>query len=144
MAKKHALPFDSRNGRVTNSRYLLESEAYIALTSQAKTLMTLLHIHWRNDKPVDYGLREAQEKIPCCNKKASKVFKELEEKGFIECIEQSSFSSRTTSKSRSWKLLWLPYKGNPPENDWDVINSNKNSIVKKAAKHREKLASNNQ
>jgi hypothetical protein len=36
----------------------------------------------------------------------------------------------------------MPYKGNPPENDWDTINANKNAIIKKAAKHREKLASN--
>jgi len=144
MSKKHALPFDSRGGRVTNSRYLLESKTYISLTAQAKTLMTLMQLHWRNDKAVDYGLREAQAKIPCCNKTASKCFYELEDSGFIECIEQSLFSSRTKSKSRTWQLLWLPYKGNPPQNDWDVINSHKNTITKKAAKHREKLASNNQ
>ncbi|EPD12680.1 MULTISPECIES: hypothetical protein [Cycloclasticus] len=142
MAKKNALPFDSRRGSITNSRYLLESEAYIGLTAQAKTLMTLMQLHWRNDKPVDYGIREAQAKIPCCNKTASKCFYELERNGFIRCIEQSIFSTRIKSKSRTWQLLWMPYKGNPPENDWDTINANKNAIIKKAAKHREKLASN--
>ena len=136
---KVKLPFDKRLGVVVTSRYFLESDGYLSLSAQAKALISLMHVHWRNDKSVDYGIREAQQKIPCCNKTAIKTFNELEAKGFIRCVEQSMFSSRTQSKSRSWQLLWLPYKSNPPENDWDTENVSKNRLLKKAAKHREKI-----
>jgi hypothetical protein len=142
--KKTKLPFDRRSGVIVICRYLLESGRYINLSPQAKTLMILLQTHWLNDKPVDYGIREAQKKIPCCNKTAIKAFKELEKNGFVHCLEQSSFNSRTQSKSRSWQLLWLPYKGKPPENDWDVDSAKRNIIVKRASEHRSNLSSNNQ
>ena len=137
--QKSNIPFDKRGGVIVISSYLLKSTAYLSLSSQAKTLILLLQIHWKNDKPVDYGIREAQEKIPCCNKTAIKVFKELESKGFIRCVVQSMFSSRTESKSRSWQLLWLPFKSNPPENEWDIDNAGKNLIIKKATTHRDKI-----
>ena len=138
---KAKLPFDKRRGVIVTSRYLLESKDYLSLSAQAKALISLMHIHWKNDKPVDYGIREAQQKIPCCNKMAIKTFKELEAKGFIRCVEQSMFSSRTQSKSRSWQLLWLPYEYNPPENDWDSENAPKNELLKKAVIHRDKIHS---
>ena len=146
MAKKQRSkpPFDKRGGVIVVNKYLLNSTNYLSLSPQSKALMTAMHQHWHNEKPVDYGIREAQVKIPCCNKTAIKSFKELEQNGFIRCVEPSIFSSRTQSKSRSWQLLWLPYKGNPPENDWDVDNAKKNALVKSAAKHRANLPSMNQ
>lgn len=121
---KHTLPFDKKGGVVAIQRRLLESDNYLSLRPQAKVLMTLLQIHWRNDKAVDYGLREAAQKIPCDRKTAIKAFSQLQEKGFLTCFEQSMFSSRTQSKSRSWRLEWLPFNDQPPKNKWEVVDEN--------------------
>lgn len=117
--KRGSLPFDQRGSRVVLRTHLLKSNVYLSLSPQAKVLMTLLHIHWNNEKLVDYGIREAAEKIPCSDKTASKAFNQLQERGFIACIEQSFFSSRTESKARGWRLEWLPYKNKPPTNTWE-------------------------
>jgi hypothetical protein len=124
-SKKRTLPFDNRGGCVVMRTHLLKSDAYLSLKPQAKVLMTLLQIHWKHDKPVDYGIREAAAKIPCSDKTASNAFNELQDKGFILCVEESFFSSRTQSRTRSWRLEWLPTTYAPPTNTWEKC-SNKN------------------
>ena len=119
VGKRFKQPFDQHGRALVTSTYLIKSEPYLTLMPQAKVLMMLLQLHWRADKLVDYGIREAAEKIPCDPKTASKAFKQLEELGFIKCIEQSIFSSRTMSKSRTWRLEWLPFNDQPPRNTWD-------------------------
>lgn len=116
---KIRLPFDNRGGVIVQRRPFLESERYLSLSSQAKVLITLMQIHWRNDQPVGYGIREAVKKIPCAKGTAQKAFKELEKKGFIVKIDESLFNSRFMSKSRTWRLTWLPYHGKAPTNDWE-------------------------
>jgi len=116
------LPFDRRgkkNGLVSIQMVLLKSDVYISLLAQSKVLMILLQMHWRNDKAVDYGVREAETKVPCAYNTARKAFNELQNKGFIVMVEPSYFSSRTQSKSRTWRLTWLPFKYEPPTNDWE-------------------------
>lgn len=117
--KKSNLPFDRAGGVVAIQRRLLESHNYSTLSPYAKALISLLQIHWSNDKYVDYGVREAQKKIPCARKTAMKAFKELQKRGFITCMELAFFSSRTESKSRSWRLEWLPSNGLEPSNLWE-------------------------
>lgn len=116
---KNSLPFDRRGSAVVFNTYLLNSKKYLALRPQAKVLITLLQIHWRNDKPVDYGIREAAEKILCDERTAAKAFRQLQEGKFITCVEESVFNSRTGSKSRSWRLEWMPFNHNKPNNYWD-------------------------
>lgn len=118
--KKNALPFDKRGGVLVKRRGMVESSAYSSLSPHAKALIDLMQLHWRNDEPVAYGVREAQEKIPCCRKKAMKVFDELRNNGFIVMINESLFNSRTCSKARTWRLTWLPFKGKSPTNDWEI------------------------
>lgn len=118
--KKQALPFDQRGGRIVIQRVLLESANYLTLRAQEKVLITLLHIHWRNEKPVDYGIAEAAKKIPCDRRIAIRAFKALEERGFISLVSESMFNSRTQSKSRSWRLEWLPYNSRAPSNKWEL------------------------
>ena len=117
--KKHQIPFDNRGGTVVTPRRLYDSRNYLTLTAQAKALMPLLHIHWRNDKYVDYGIREASDKIPCDRRTATKAFNALEERGFITMIDYALFNSRTGSKSRTWQLEWLPFNDRPPTNKWE-------------------------
>ena len=117
--KKGSLPFDKRGGTLAINRRLLNSEAYKFLKPTDKVLMLLLHEQWRNEKPVSYGVREAAKKIPCSINTASKCFTTLQNLGFIECVEQSQFNTRTGSKARDWRLTWLPYQDRPPSNSWE-------------------------
>lgn len=117
--KKNSQPFDRRGGVVTMSCHFLESVQYTRLSAQAKVLITLMQIHWKSYKPVDYGIREAAQKVPCTRNTAVRVFKELREAGFIVLVDESLFSSRTQSKARTWRLTWLPFNDRPPTNDWE-------------------------
>lgn len=119
MVKKLKPKFDQREGVIVQCKYLHKSVAYLSLTAQAKVLMSLMQMHWTYENRVDYGVREAQAKIPCAKNTASKAFKELQEKGFITLLEESFFSSRTESKSRVWRLTWMPTGLSAPSNDWD-------------------------
>ena len=80
------------------SRAMRESLAYVSMPATAKVLMDLLHLQWRNDRPVGYGVREAAQKIGCTANTAAKAFKTLQERGFIICVEQSLFNSKTGSR----------------------------------------------
>ena len=117
--KKQSLPFDKRGGTIVLCRRLIESENYQTLSTHARALMTLLQVQWRPHKPVDYGVREAEKRLVCNRKTAMKAFNQLIERGFIICMDQSRFSSRTHSKTRSWRLTWLPYDFKPPMNNWE-------------------------
>jgi hypothetical protein len=117
--KKQSLPFDKRGGTIVLRRQLIESENYQTLSTYARALMTLLQVQWRPDKPVDYGIREAGKRLVCNRKTAMKAFNQLTERGFLVCVEQSKFSSRTQSKTRSWRLTWLPFDFEPPSNNWE-------------------------
>lgn len=116
--RKQSLPFDKAGGVVAIQRQLVESEAYLKLSAQAKALLILMQLHWRNEKPVDFGIREAMAKIPCAKRTAQNAFNELQDRGFIELVEESVFNSRTQSKSRTWRLTWLPFLWKEPTNDW--------------------------
>ncbi len=117
--KKSNLPFDRLGGVIVVQKRLRTSTNWLSLSPQAKALMDLMHTHWGPEKPVAYGVREAMSKIPCCKTKAMSAFKELENNGFIVMVDESLFDSRSGSKSRTWRLTWVPYNGKAPTNDWE-------------------------
>ena len=117
--KKHTLPFDKRGGIVALRCMMLKSEKFNQLTAQAKILAILLQVHWRNDDPVAFGLREGMSKVGCSKGTAQRAFTQLQKLGFIEMIDESLFNSRTQSKARTWRLTWLPYRSKPPTNEWE-------------------------
>lgn len=119
VTKKRRLPFDKRGGVIALRVRMLNSPAFLALSPVAVKLLLLMQVHWRNDKAVDYGVREATEKIGCAKLTARRAFDELQEVGFIEMVDNSLFNSRTQSKARTWRLTWLPFKGMVPTNDWE-------------------------
>jgi hypothetical protein len=121
MAKKTKPKYDQRGGVIVQCKYLHKSPAYQSLTAQSKVLMSLLQMHWNYENSIDYGVREAQNKIPCAKNTASNSFKQLQTTGFISLLEESFFSSRTDSKSRVWKLNWMPTGSIDPSNEWDKI-----------------------
>jgi hypothetical protein len=122
--KRFKQPFDKRGGALVINTYMIKQSQYLSLMPQSKVLMLLLQEHWKPDKLVDYGVREAAEKIPCDPKTARKAFDQLQERGFLTCMELAFFSSRTQSKSRSWRLEWLPFNDRPPVNSWESWSDN--------------------
>lgn len=101
------------------SRRMLTHKAYLTLSPHAKVLMQLMQQHWSDEKEVDYGIREASEKIPCSRGTAIRTFKQLEERNFIHNTSPAMFSSRTQSKARSWRLEWMPFIGRKPTHNWE-------------------------
>lgn len=122
--RRNPLPFDKGGGVVAIQRRLLTSAAYRNLSPYAKALMHSMHVHWSNDKPVGYGVREAERSIPCCRRSAMRAFVELQERGFIVLVDESRFCSRTHAKTRTWRLTWLPFNSRTPTNDWEKRSAN--------------------
>lgn len=120
MARKNTLPFDKKGGAVVIQRRLLSSDAYLNLTPPAKVLMMLMQRHWTPGGPIGFGVRQAQEEIPCSRTTAMRAFRELQEAGFIVLVDESLFCSRAQSKTRTWRLTWLPcWRNRAPTNDWE-------------------------
>lgn len=118
-SKGPQLDFDQRGGVIVISRKMLASEAYESMPPVPKVLMGLLHMQWRNDRHVAYGVREAAEKIGCAPNTASNAFNILKERGFIVCENESLFNSKTGSKAREWRLTWMPFEYRNPTHDWE-------------------------
>lgn len=122
MTKRKGLPFDKQGGVVVIQRRLLASPAYLDLSPQAKVLMTLMQRHWSPHGPVGFGIRQAEVEIPCSRALAIRAFRELVAGGFIKLIDESLFCSRTQSKTRTWRLTWLPcWRNRAPTNDWEGV-----------------------
>ena len=121
MAHKIKIPFDRRGGVCVLSRRMLNHENYLTLSAQAKVLIMLMHEQWRDEKEVDYGIREASEKIPCSRVTAAKAFNMLSERGCIVLVDESMFSSRTESKTRTWRLTWMPWLSKNPTHKWEKL-----------------------
>ena len=121
MSGKIKIPFDKSGGVCVLSRRMLNSENYLTLSAQAKVLILLMHEQWRDEKEVDYGIREASEKIPCSRVTAAKAFNMLSERGYIVLVDESMFSSRTNSKSRTWRLTWMPWLSRTPTHKWEKL-----------------------
>jgi hypothetical protein len=117
--KKLKLDFDHRGGVMVVSRVMRESSIYESMPATAKVLMDLLQMQWRNDRPVGYGVREAAQKIGCAPNTASKAFIILQERRFIACDSEALFNSRTGSKTREWRLTWMPFLDQKPTHDWE-------------------------
>lgn len=117
--RKNPLPFDRTGGVVAIQRRLLISTAYLELSPQAKALLHLMQAYWRPDEPIGYGVREAQRCIPCSRKIAMRAFQELQNNGFIVKVNESLFCSRAESKTRTWRLTWMPWNRCKPTNCWE-------------------------
>ncbi|HEY8219023.1 MAG TPA: hypothetical protein VIF86_02885 [Methylobacter sp.] len=129
--KKPRLDYDSRGGVLVVSRALRESYTYESMPATAKVLMDLLQMQWRNDRTVGYGVREAAKKIGCTANTATKAFKILCERGFIVCDAESFFNSKTGSKSREWRLTWMPFDYRKPTHEWEKWRPENKSTVSK-------------
>ena len=117
--KKRKLGFDQRGGVIVFSRAMLESSVYETMPLAPKMLMILLQAQWRSFGPVSYGVREAASKLGCTLSTACGAFRTLQERGFIVCINESLFNSKTGSQTRRWRLCWMPFDGKNPGHEWE-------------------------
>ena len=116
---KNRLPFkkDSK-GSIVQGMTMLTSGAYMSLSAQEKVALIVMQIHWRNDRAVSYGCRELALNVPCSKDTALKIFRNLSAKGFIECTDPGWFDSANGSRSRDWRLTWMPFNGKPATDEW--------------------------
>nr|WP_205600894.1 hypothetical protein [Halomonas socia] len=130
------LPLDKRGGVVVQAGHMLASPQFLALSPYAKALVPLLQLHWRINKPVDFGVREAAEKVGCSKDRAARAFKELVAAGFIEEATESLFDSRYGSRTRSWRLTWMPTgtieNPVPPSHRWEQAPAANRPTVREA------------
>lgn len=111
-------PFDRKDGILIIPLTMLKSKNYQTLYPYAQRLMILMQVHWREDRPVAFGVGEAMSLLHCEKRTAMKAFKELQERGFIVKVGESLFNSRTKSKARTWRLTWMPYNWHEPTKEW--------------------------
>jgi hypothetical protein len=57
--------------------------------------------------------------LDCGKDTAAKAFKVLVDRGFIVCFEQSAFNTKTGSKTRDWRLTWMPFDFKDPTHNWE-------------------------
>jgi len=98
---------------------MLHSENYRTLYPYAQQLILHMQIHWRGEKPVAFGVREAMKVLRCDKRTAMKAFNDLQKRGFIIKVGESLFNSRTKSKARTWHLTWMPFNWLEPTKEWE-------------------------
>lgn len=90
-------------------RYLWRSPAWESLTPVER--MGYLCIKWRyggnNNGRIGCSCRELADELKCSKATASRVFKVLQDRGFIELVTPSSFN-RKTRVSTEWRLTEFP------------------------------------
>ncbi|MDA1136424.1 MAG: hypothetical protein O2916_09305 [Proteobacteria bacterium] len=120
MARKQKMkqPFDRKDGILVFPISVIKSKNYQTMYPYSRILMMFLQVHWRAYKPVDFSTREAAELLNCNHKTAMRAFNVLEKRGFIVKVAESIFNNRTQSKSRSWRLTWLPFEDMQPTKEW--------------------------
>jgi len=117
--KKHKHPFDNKRGMLIIPLAMFMSMNYQSMYPYSQRLMLLMQVHWREEKPVAFGIREAMKLLNCDKRTAMKAFKILQERGFIVKVDESLFNSRTKSKARTWRLTWMPFNWQNPTKEWE-------------------------
>lgn len=87
----------------------LNCQAFHALSGNAVKLLVRLHVRYdgHNNGKISMSVREAAQEVGCCTNHASKLFHELQEKGFIRVATPGAFSLKARHAT-TWHLNWLP------------------------------------
>ena len=88
-------------------RVLLDSPAYLSLSCAARAVLVEI---WRtyngtNNGRIGLSVRRASERCRIARGTAARSFRELEERGFIECMTKGAFS-RKAPHATEWRLTW--------------------------------------
>ncbi len=112
-------PFDNRSGILIFPISVIQSRNYQTMYQYSQRLMPLMQVHWREEKPVAFGVGEAMELLDCDKRTAMKAFRVLQDRGFIIKIDESIFNSRKQSRARTWRLTWMPFNWQSPTLEWE-------------------------
>ena len=88
-------------------RWLLDSPAYLSLSCPARAVLIEIARSYDgyNNGRIALSVRRAAERCNIARGTASRAFDELQERGFIECVTQGSFS-RKTQHASEWRLTF--------------------------------------
>jgi hypothetical protein len=86
---------------------LLDSPAYLSLSCAARAVLVEI---WRtyngtNNGRIGLSVRRASERCRIARGTAARAFRELEERGFIECMTKGAFSMKAPHATE-WRLTW--------------------------------------
>ena len=90
-------------------RWMLDSDAYLSLSCQARAVLTEIARAYdgRNNGRIGLSVRQAAERCNIAKDTASRAFKDLEERGFVDCVTRGAFS-RKSMHATEWRLTWWP------------------------------------
>jgi hypothetical protein len=110
------------NKFVMLERWFLATPAWQALPHAARSLYVELELEYKgpescNNGKIKLSVRQAAERLSCSINFASKMFAELEDKGFIKVNQRGSFSWKV-KHSTTWILTKHPCGSRPPTADF--------------------------
>ena len=110
------------NKFVMLERWFLATPAWQALPHAARSLYVELELEYKgpescNNGKIKLSVRQAAERLSCSINFASKMFAELEDKGFIKVNQRGSFGWKV-KHSTTWILTKHPKAGRPATADF--------------------------
>jgi hypothetical protein len=86
--------------------WLLRSTAWRSLTGNARALYIEIAMRYNgsNNGRIPYSAREAIAALHISKSTAGRLFKILEDRGFIVCTKRGAFSLKTTKDASEWRL----------------------------------------
>lgn len=86
--------------------WLLQSKAWRSLPGKARALYIELAARYNgsNNGRIPYSAREAIAALHISKSTAARLFKVLEDRGFIVCTKRGAFSLKTTKDASEWRL----------------------------------------
>ena len=117
--KLNAFGMSSKNRFVMLDFWLLESEAWRALSPGARCLYIEVRQRFNgmNNRYISFSVREAAEKLHADKDTVAKWFKELAEKGFLKPRKPGSFDFKKRHATE-WIITAEPYNGERATKDF--------------------------
>jgi hypothetical protein len=117
MSKRRRL--NPSNKFVMLERWFWRCPAWQALPHPARSLYIELELLYcgTNNGDISLGVRKAAELLGCSINHTTKMFSELEAKGFIRAAQRGSFNWKT-GRATTWILTRYEYHGKPPTTDF--------------------------
>lgn len=111
--------YDARHVRLYD--YMLNSEAYLSLSCQARAVLVevVRTYDGTNNGRLALSVRTAAQRGRIAQGTAARAFRELQERGFIECVKRGSFGYKIRHAAE-WRITWKPcdVTGDLPDKDF--------------------------
>lgn len=118
MSKNDRRKHEPRHVRLYHT--MMDTPAWLDLSGNAVKLLMLLakYDNGRNNGDIFMSCRKAADEIGVGKKCVIRLFRELEDHGFIEAVDRGHFNVKIATAT-SWRLTWLPVPNRrAPTNDF--------------------------